>query len=739
MRRIIPIESARFAKPGTPLETVALPHTWNALDGQDGGADYFRGQCVYEIDLPDPTPGLRQYVEFEAVNHIAKVSLNGAPLGEHRGGFSTFRFELTQGMNPSGNRLTVLADNDAPDVYPQKADFTFFGGIYRPMRFIEVPASHIDLMRDGSAGVFVTPDVSGLTKVEVYVTGAEGCTARVRLFAPDGSLAAEGCTPAAEKTTLALRVDHPALWNGVKSPALYVARVALEKDGQTLDEISARYGYRRFHVDADKGFFLNGISCPLHGVCRHQDRENHGWAISDAHHREDMDIIREIGANTIRLAHYQHSQTFYDLCDEAGMVVWAEIPFISTQIPGESARENTLSQMRELVMQNYNHPSICFWGIGNELTMGRVSEELVPNLRAVDALARRLDPTRLTTIAHLGMVQADDPYTGITDVQSFNYYNGWYGGEIADNGPVLDRMHAALPGRPIGVSEYGADALITWHSARPRNHDYTEEYQALYHAEVQKIFAARKYLWATHLWNMFDFAADARDEGGCRGRNNKGLVTYDRKIRKDAFYIYKAAWRSEPVVHVCGRRFADRAPEERDVTVFSNCPEVTLLVNGEAVETQRADGYVFLFRNVPLRSGENSVAAVAGETRDEITLNGVETRNPGYTIPPETIVAGNWFDEETGEQLSLQFPDGYFSIRDTIGDLMQNPQAAAVVEEVAPMLRPEGMPAPRPGKDGRPPMRMGGFFTLQQIIKRANRLTPIQIIRINQKLIRIPK
>lgn len=744
MRTIKPITAARFQKPGQPFETVALPHTWNALDGQDGGNDYFRGECTYEIDLPALAPGLHRFIEFEAANHIARVFAGDELLCEHRGGFSTFRVDLTDVKAPA---ITVEVDNQAPDVYPQRADFTFFGGLYRPVKLIDVPASHIDLTQSGSSGAFVTPNVSGETKVEVYVTEPAGCTLCVSLIAPDGSLAAKASLPAEAKTVFpgeALFVKKPALWNGTDDPKLYTARVTLEKDGEALDEVCVSYGYRSYSVDPDKGFILNGKSCPLHGVCRHQDRENFGWAISDEHHREDMAIIQEIGANTIRLAHYQHSQTFYNLCDEAGMVVWAEIPFISVQTPGDAARENTMSQMKELILQNCNHPAICFWGIGNELTMGPVTDALEKNLRALDALARSLDPTRMTTIAHLGSVKPGEVYTQITDVQSFNYYFGWYNGEIADNATTLDAVHAAMPTRPFGVSEYGADALTTWHSAKPKNHDYTEEYQAKYHAAVQKIFAERPYLWATHVWNMFDFAADARDEGGCQGRNNKGLVTYDRKIKKDAFYLYKAAWRKEPVVHVCGRRFADRAPGERDVTVFSNCPEVTLTVNGQPVATEKGDGLVFTFHDVPLKPGANTVAAVCGDARDEITLNGVDAPNTAYVMPPESIVAGNWFDEETGEQLSMQYPEGYFNIRNTIEELMANPDAAVIVDEVLEMARPPRQPGDTRADDRPPSMRKApGFMPLQMIIKRMGMmgkpLSPVQIIRINQRLNKIKK
>ena len=309
-------------------------------------------------------------------------------------------------------------------------------------------------------------------------------------------------------------------------------------------------------MDPENGFFLNGKSYPLHGVARHQDRLDMGWAISEAEHAEDVALIKEVGANTIRLAHYQHAQPFYDLCDKNGLVLWAEIPLISVFREGEDAKANTLSQMTELISQNYNHPSIFFWGISNEITIAGESEALYQNLCELNALAKKLDPSRLTTMAQVSMVPMDSEHVYITDVQSYNHYFGWYVGDVSENGPWLDEFHRKNPDRPVGVSEYGAEAILTWHTAKPESHDYTEEYQAYYHHEMLKTFATRPYLWSTHVWNMFDFAADARDEGGCKGRNNKGLVTYDRRIKKDAFFIYKAYWTTEPMVHVCGSRLS---------------------------------------------------------------------------------------------------------------------------------------------------------------------------------------
>ena len=735
MRNTVALVSARFAKPGQPFESVALPHTWNALDGQDGGMDYFRGACTYEIALPPPTEGKRQFIEFAAANHEAEVFLNGVRLGAHRGGFSTFRFELTAHMRHTDNVLTVKVDNDAPDTYPQNADFTFFGGLYRPVSFIEVAPAHFDLLKSGSAGVFVTPVVTGRTRVDAFPVDAAGCTVRVRLRDAAGNEVATAQAPAEPHTVLEMLVERPALWNGPGAARLYTASVSLEKDGVTLDCVEQRYGYRSFHVDPERGFFLNGVRHPLHGVCRHQDRQDMGWAIGEKEHREDMAWIRRMGANSIRLAHYQHSQVFYDLCDESGLVVWAEIPYISRHIPGEVARENTLSQMRELIAQNYHHPSICFWGIGNELTMGGESEELYQNLCALNALAKDLDPSRLTTIAHLSMVKPESPHSTITDVQAHNIYLGWYGGDIADNGPFLDHLHQRQPDRPIAVSEYGADALLSWHSAEPKNHDYTEEYQALYHEGMLKTFASRPWLWATYEWNMFDFAADARDEGGCRGRNNKGLVTYDRKTCKDAFFIYQAYWTQDPMVRLCGRRFAKRAPGQRDVKVYSNCASVALWLNGAPLATLQPVDHVCIFRNVPLQSGENQLIAIADGARDEMTLFGVNEPCAEYDLPADSIVAGNWFDEESGEPLVLHYPAGRFSIRDALGALMDTPGGEAMLEEIRALIAPPANAPKRPGFSEKDVWKMVRGMSILQVIRMTRaKITPAQLVALNQRL-----
>ena len=684
MRNSVRLTEALFAKDGDAFTKVALPHTWNNIDGQDGMADgpYWRGLGCYHLELPNPTEGKKQYIEFQGANHVATVYCNGREMGCHKGGFSTFRFDLTPAMKPADNILTVEVTNAVSDIYPQNADFTFYGGLYRAVNFIEVTPAHFDLLKDGTSGVFVTPRANGMTRVDLFPVGAEGCTVKVALKDAEGNVVAQSAADAAAHTVIKIKVKEPHLWNSMEDPYCYTCEATIEKDGAVLDAVTETYGYRSFHVDPDKGFFLNGKSYPLHGVSRHQDRQDMGWAITPKEHEEDIALIKEVGANTIRLAHYQHDQYFYSLCDHTGFVLWAEIPFISQFIPTQEAHDNTISQMTELIAQNYNHPSIFFWGISNEITIAGESEALYQNLTELNALAKKLDPSRLTTMAQVSMVPMDSEHTYITDLQSYNHYFGWYVGDVEDNGPWLDKFHALNPDRCLGVSEYGAENFLKWHTAYPDNHDYTEEYASHYHHEMLKTFATRPYLWATHVWNMFDFAADARDEGGVQGRNNKGLVTYDRKTKKDAFYIYQAYWTTKPMVHVCGERFVDRAPDERFIDVYTNCDEVTLYVNGEAVATKAAVDHEVLFENVALRDGDNVITARSGDVEgNTITVRPVAEHNYAYDVP-EGNQGANWFDDPAAvaARKAMKFPAGYYSIKDKVSVLMANPETAKVLQ-----------------------------------------------------------
>ena len=627
----------QFTGPDGKTVTVDLPHTWNNIDGQDGGNDYWRGSCTYKTSFAAPAfdPAAQQvWLQFEGVGDSAKVSLNGTEIANHDGGFSTFRVDITALLKEQ-NELTVIADNSKNDfVYPQKADFTFYGGIYRTVSLLVVSKDHIALDHFGGPGVQITPTVQGANadiRVETRVSG-EGEVA-ISILDAEGRevLAGKG-----GDTTLTM--EYPHLWDGIRDPYLYTCVVRLMKDGQPVDEVRQRFGVRSFSVDAKQGFFLNGRPYPLHGVSRHQDRKGLGNAITREMHDEDMQLIKELGANTIRLAHYQHDQYFYDLCDEVGMVVWAEIPYISEHMP--NGRANTISQMKELIVQNYNHASIVCWGVSNEITIStKNNRDMRDNHRQLNDLCHEMDKTRLTTLACYAMCGPFNPVAHITDLVSWNLYLGWYVPGLFLNDLWMDFFHLCYPNRPLGFSEYGAEGMPNLHSDHPRRGDHTEEYQAIYHEYMLECFARHKWLWSTHVWNMYDFAADARDQGGESGMNHKGLVTFDRKTRKDSFYIYKAWWSNEPFVHICSKQFVDRTQNEIEVKVYSNQKQVTLYANGEKLAEQEGE-HIFRFR-VKL-DGEVKVQAVAGDCIDEAAFRKVSTPNPAYKLGKKKSTSANW-------------------------------------------------------------------------------------------------
>ena len=638
---------------------VNLPHTWNALDGQDGGGDYYRGPACYCKQFRKDTlpKAERYYLEVCGANSSADVILNGEKLAHHDGGYSTWRVDITDALQEE-NLLAIRVDNSPNDyVYPQMADFTFYGGLYRDVNILCVASSHFDLDYFGGPGIAVTPIMEGTdakVHVDTYVTGYRaGMAVLYTLLNKDGKALAtyEGGRNAN------FRIRNAHLWNGRKDPYLYSIRAELLKDGEVIDNVSARFGCRSFAVDPQRGFILNGEEYPLRGVSRHQDRWEIGNALKKEHHEEDMDLICEVGATTIRLAHYQHDQYFYDLCDERGLVIWAEIPYISNHMP--TGRENTIQQMTELIVQNYNHPSIVVWGLSNEITMKSASDpDLLENHRILNDLAHEMDPTRLTTMASLSMCPMDEEYIHIPDTVSYNHYFGWYGGDTSMNGPWFDKFHEKYPNSPIGCSEYGCEAL-NWHTSEPRQGDYTEEYQAYYHEELIRQLFTRKYIWATHVWNMFDFGADNRAEGGENGQNHKGLVTFDRKYKKDAFYAYKAWLSDEPFVHICGKRYVDRVEAVTKVTVYSNQPTVELFANGTSLGRKEAADHFFYF-DVP-NAGETTLVALAGDCRDESFLRKVDTFNDEYRLKEEGAIL-NWFD--------ITEVEGRFSLNDKLGDIM---------------------------------------------------------------------
>ena len=743
MRKIINVnEGWNFNKNSTDVnakengEVINLPHTWNATDGQDGGNDYFRGSCVYsktfnKADLPE---GELVYLEITGANSSADVYLNGEKLAHHDGGYSTWRVNLTDGLKEE-NQIAIVVDNAPNDrVYPQMADFTFYGGLYRSVNLIGVSKTHFDLDYYGAPGIMVTPTVDGKNaKVEVktFITG-EYDEVIYSVYDANGNEIAKKT----EKDLANFEIADVILWNGRKNPYLYSVKATLVKDGKEVDCVSTNFGCRTFEIDPERGFILNGEEYPLRGVSRHQDRLGIGNALLPEHHEEDISYIMEVGATTIRLAHYQHDQYFYDLCDKNGLVIWAEIPYISKHLV--NGKENTISQMKELITQNYNHPCIVVWGLSNEISMNGASPELIENHHELNDLVHEMDKTRLTTVACVSMCDMDEPYVHISDVVSYNHYFGWYGGDTSMNGPWFDEFHAKYPNKPIGVSEYGCEAL-NWHTSHPVQGDYTEEYQAYYHEELIKQLFSRKYIWATHVWNMFDFGADARSEGGENGQNHKGLMTMDRKYKKDAFYAYKAWLSDEPFVHLCGKRYVDRVEEVTKVTVYSNQPEVELFVNGTSLGKKQAPDHFFYF-DVP-NVGESTLVAVAGDLKDEGTIRKVDEMNQDYILKEKGAVL-NWFD--------VNAPENRYSLNDKVEDIMKSFRGKMWFIRLALKLKKKM--SKNSAKDGEMSagfelgegvMKMMGGFTVLRLTSMMGMVnlsfTKEELLKLNKKLNRIKK
>ena len=708
-------------------EPITLPHTWNAVDGQDGGNDYYRGTCWYVRQLPCPEfkNGERVWLQCKGAAMTAEVYLNGEKLYRHEGGYSAFRVDLTDHLNEN-NVLCISVDNSDNDiVYPQKADFTFYGGLYRDVDLIIVPAAHFELEYCGTPGIKVTPVVDldahiGTVTVEAWVQG-ENADAQTVTFTVADDVQTVPVMDGHAQAVFTITDVH--LWDGVDDPYLYNAGAVLSSG----DEISARFGCRKYEIDPAQGFLLNGRSYPLRGVSRHQDRQGVGNALTYEMHKEDMEIVRELGANTLRLAHYQHAQEFYDLCDENGIVVWAEIPYITMHMSG--GRANTLSQMEELIVQNYNHPSIAVWGLSNEITAAStVNEELLENHRALNDLCHKLDPTRPTTMADVFMLEIESPILEIPDVNSYNLYFGWYLGDLEQNDEFFDEYHAKYPDRAIGFSEYGADANPAYQNPNPEKGDYTESYQCIYHEHMLSMIEARPWLWATHVWNLFDFGADGRDEGGKNGQNQKGLVTFDRALKKDPFYLYKAAWnKTEPFVHLCGSRYVDRTEEVTEIKVYSNQPEVTLYVDGRLVESQKGKT-VFKFQ-VPI-TGRHSLEARAGSCVSVMLVQKVEDPNPAYTMPGRQAVV-NWFDQGDNDPTC-------YSVNDKMGDLQADPKAAAIIGQMMSQGASSHGDVAEAVKDNPALIRMMGRMTLISLLKQGGAEAE-QIQQINRILQTIKK
>ncbi|MDR6881692.1 glycoside hydrolase family 2 TIM barrel-domain containing protein [Bacillus sp. 3255] len=680
---------------------VTLPHTWNDRDGQGGNEPYDRGAYWYQrkLEIAAEDIGKRHYLEIGAAGNIGHVYVNGHLAAESRCGYAMFRVPLDPYSRVGDNLISIQVDNSYDnEVYPLLADFTFFGGLYREVKLLVMDDIHFDVMDKGRDGVYLTqsPQGDGSFQLDVQgrVVNESSSTAQgyveVRLTDQEGSAIWE------DNMELALtgeagfafkgRISSPVLWDGVEQPYLYTAMITVSVQGQILDSRQIPIGFRTVELSSDRGVILNGKPIPINGVCRHQDFGGVGNAITKEHMDLDMDIIREVGANSIRLAHYQHDDYFYSLCDRYGLLVWAEIPYISIPSTKDPESRNAFEQLERLIKQAYNHSSIYCWGVQNEITIAVETENTYRTIQRLVDAARQLDRSRFVAQANINGVADDSVINGFTDLVGYNLYYGWYYGEIKDLGTRLDEFHQARPDVPVLVSEYGVDTNPNYHSYTPKVQDYTEEYQLMFHHNALETFRERPFVLGGYVWNMFDFGSANRNEGGEKGKNLKGLVTIDRTLRKDSFYLCKAYWSKEPFVHLAGRRFVHRHQERNDIVILSNMDHIRVYHNDVLLADMSGSQRVFQVKDVALVQGINRIRVEAMQEdgmvhTDEMLLTFVAEADQSYIHVKEekTKHVVNWFenfDLSGGGQIELK--DGYYSIYDTIEDLYSHADAKAV-------------------------------------------------------------
>ncbi len=702
-------------------ETVSLPHTWYRED------DPYHGLVLYRRKLEVEDGWKNAFLEFEGADQVCQIYVNGVFLGEHRGGYSRFRFEIPQQLLVGGTLQieAALTNSVNPEVSPNFGDFTVFGGLYRGVNLLITGDEHFDYLYYGTDGVLARTTLDengrGVISIEPHVcVSSPDARIRYTLLAPDGGIAVQQISGSTD--TLKLFVDSPELWNGNRRVAFYQLHSELISGGQVVDESSCRLGFRRIAIRPDEGLRLNGERLRLRGVAKHQDWGTFYNAVTAEQIDQDFALIREIGANALRLSHYQHAQHTYDRCDEEGLLTWAEIPMLK-MTENRALYANIEQQLTELVLQNIHHPSIFCWGIQNEIGMFRDAPFMHEECRVLTALAKRLDPNRLVTAANLYNVKPTSQLNAVTDMVGYNLYFGWYYGEMPDYSKYLDNYHALRPEMPLGISEYGVDCNVALHSEDPKVKDYSEEYQALWHETVYPILQSKDYLWGSFIWNMFDFSSDRRNEGGVKFINGKGLVSYDRSLRKDAFFYYKAKWSDEPFVHLCASRFVKRCREKVDVKVYTNQRAVTLFVNGAEQGTLSNNGNgTVLFRDVALEQGENRLKAMSGELADSLIFERVETAEESYRLPEETSgPVRNWFlsDDDTVKE-------GYYSIMDTAEDVLSGARSVLVrfVPSLVEVLDRDVIP-------------MG--LSMKSILSRELKNDPDTMLRINDALHQIKK
>lgn len=682
-------------------EVVTLPHSWNAEDGQGNGNGMFKGKCWYQRKLNISEEDFKKFIflEIGAAGNVSEIYVNGQLAGSSKCGYAMYRVAINSFLKLGENLVSIMVDNSRhEDVYPLMADFTFYGGLYREVKLIIANALHFDLLDNGRDGIYLTQKYIDENIFELNIKGTVineySCVNEGKIefnlldreekivFSKTTNIEVSGKF----EFSITEKISDVVLWQGVENPYLYTLKAELINNEEVCDSRNIEIGFRNVEITADRGVFLNGKPIKINGVSRHQDFAAVGNALRKEHMDLDMALIKEIGANSVRLSHYQHDDYFYSLCDREGLLVWAEIPFISVPTTVNESNQNAKDQLERLIKQAYNHSSIYCWGVQNEITIAVENESIYEKVRELESMAKALDPSRFTAQANIYSVGDESPLNKITDLVGYNLYYGWYYKEMQDLGKRLDEFHKARPYIPVLVSEYGVDTNPKFHSYNPTVKDYTEEYQLLFHDNAIKTINERPFVLGGYQWNMFDFGSNNRDEGGEKGKNLKGLVTIDRKIKKDAFYLYKANWSKVPFVHLAGRRFVNRHEELNDIVVLSNLEHIKLFVGDDLIGETYSKEAIKTFKGVRLSLGENSIKAEGYDKsgnayQDDMVLNRVNEADKSYTLVKggEKRHVINWFEKfdlTNVQEVTLQ--EGYYSTFDTLEDLYKSEEAKAV-------------------------------------------------------------
>ena len=705
-KRINLNEGWNFRKENEDWKKVTIPHTWNGDDGQDG-TGMWRGKGIYEREFLISKEELMKvlFLEVGAASLVSKVYINHRHVYTNTCPYSMYRIPINEYIVAEKNILSIEVDNSHTDeVYPYMADFSFYGGLYRNINIIVAEKIHFDYLDASRDGVYISAKQLNEKIWNLNIQGSiinEDTECRAVI---SSKLVDENNIVCEKKTEIYLKkhvdvsmdifVENPHLWNGVKDPYLYQVITTVEVDGEVVDERKIPFGFRNIQISSEDGCFLNGEHIKIRGVARHQDFGNLGYAITEKEMKQDIEIIQELGANSVRLSHYQHDDYFYKLCDEKGILVWAEVPFISTPPTNEEAFVNIKEQMERLVKQCYNHCSIYCWGVQNEISVPGENEALYNYVREMEQYVKNLDSTRYTAQANIYSVENTSVLNRLTDIVGYNLYYGWYYKTIPELQVRLDSFHSECPNIPLFVTEYGVDTNPIYHSYNPVVKDYSEEYQLMFCNNAIRAFEERKFVIGSYVWNMADFGSENRDEGGRKGQNMKGLVTMDRKLKKDAFYLYKAYWSKESFVKLAGSRFVNRHKEENSITVLSNLLRLQLFVNGELMEEKDNVEQITQFQIRLPKMGQNEIHVKGFDENgniyeDNMVLNRVIEEDKSYKAEKKDnrVVVTNWFEKfDLSDTTEVIIDENAYSTKDTIQELLLNEATKAIIEKYMDFL-----------------------------------------------------